>query len=360
MQSILIKASKKIKIGPGFPVFIIAEMSANHGHDIKKAFQIIDAAAKAGANAIKVQTYTPDTITIDSDKKYFQIKVNKAWKGQTLYNLYKKAYTPWEWLSKLKKYTESKGLVFFSSVFDNTSVDFLEKMNVPLYKVASFEVVDIPLLEKIGKTKKPVLMSRGMASIPELRLAIETLRKYGCPSIALLHCISSYPAQYDEMNLSTISDMMKRFKIPIGLSDHSPKFTASVAAVSLGATIIEKHIILSRTDGGPDAAFSLEPKEFKDLVKSIRDTEKAIGQPFYGSGTKESENIIFRKSLFAVKNIAKNEKFTIHNVRSIRPGHGLEPKYYNKIIGKLAKVDIERGTPLRMEQVKSLKLKVEN
>ena len=339
------------KIGPTWPAFVIAEMSANHGQNIRKAYKIIDAAADAGADAIKLQTYTADTITINSDKKYFQVRVNKAWKGQTLYSLYKKAYTPWEWMPKLKKYAESKGLICFSTPFDNTAVDFLEKINVQLYKVASFEVIDIPLLKKIGQTKKPVIMSRGMASLEEIKLAIKTLRKSGCSEIALLHCISSYPAKFEEMNLATIPDMIKKFNTAVGLSDHSMGSTASIAAIGLGAKMIEKHITLSRTDGGPDAEFSLEPDEFKKLVASIRDAEKSIGKIFYGPGAKESENIIFRKSLFVVENIRKDEKFTSKNIRSIRPGHGLQPKYFDKIIGKKSTQNIEKGTPLKLNHI---------
>lgn len=352
MTNFVIKIKRDVrKIGTGHPVFIIAEMSANHGHDIKKAYKIIDAAVDAGVDAIKLQTYTPDTITLNSDKKYFQVKVNDAWKGQTLYSLYGKAYTPWEWQPKLKKYAESKGLICFSSPFDATAVDFLEKMNVPLYKVASFEVVDIPLLKKIGQTKKPVIISRGMSSLSELKLAVKTLKKYGCPSIAILHCISSYPAKYQEMNLKTIPDLAKKFKTAVGISDHSPGITVPITSIALGASIIEKHLTLSRKNGGPDTAFSLEPHEFKDLVSSVRNGEMALGKVFYGPGVKESENIVFRKSLFVVKDIKKGEKLTPQNIRSIRPGHGLEPKYFDKIIGKKAKVEIEKGTPLTRELI---------
>jgi len=334
------------KIGPGNPVFIIAEMSGNHNQDIKKAYKIIDAAAKAGVDAIKLQTYTADTITLDCDNKYFQVKVNKAWKGQTLYSLYKKAYTPWEWQPKLKKYAEKKGLIFFSTPFDNTAVDFLEKMNVPLYKVASFEVVDIPLLQRIGKTKKPVIMSRGMSTVEELKLAIKTLKASGCPQVAILHCVSSYPAKPEQMNLATIPDLVKKFKVIAGLSDHSLGTAASIASVALGGCIVEKHLTLFRAEGGPDAGFSLEPDEFKELVKSIREVEKAIGQPSCMPGEKEKESIIFRKSLFVVKDIKKGEKITPENVRSIRPGHGLASKYYDEVLGKTANKKIERGTPL--------------
>lgn len=350
---IKIKTCRGIKkIGDGQPCFIIAEMSANHGHDIQKAYKIIDAAAEAGADAVKLQTYTADTITLDCDKKYFQVKVNDAWKGQTLHSLYKKAFTPWQWQPKLKEYAEKKGLVLFSSPFDNTAVDFLEKMNVVLYKVASFEVVDIPLLERIGKTKKPVIMSRGMSSREELRLAIKTLREFGCPQVAVLHCVSSYPAKPEEMNLATISDLRKRFKVLAGLSDHTLGNDVAIASVALDAKIIEKHVTLSRADGGPDAAFSLEPQELKELVSSVRKVEKAIGKPSYNAGAGESENITFRKSLFVVEDIKKGEKFTKENIRSIRPGHGLMPKFYRHIIGKTSASEIEKGEPLSWKMIK--------
>lgn len=353
LNNIKIRTSHGVRaIGKGHPVFVIAEMSANHNQSFSRALRIIDAAAKAGADAVKLQTYTADTITIDSDKKYFQVKVNKAWKGQTLHSLYKKAYTPWDWQPKLKKYAESKGLVCFSSPFDDTAVDFLEKMDIPMYKVASFEVIDIPLLKKIGTTKKPVIISRGMASLPELKSAVETLLNSGCPNVAILHCVSSYPANYSEMNLATIPDLIKKFKNPIGLSDHSLGIETAVAAVTLGATIIEKHLALSRKDGGPDSAFSLEPREFKDMVQAIRNAEKIVGKPFYGAEAKESENVIFRKSLFVIRDMKAGERFTIDNVRSIRPGHGLEPKYFEKVLGKRSSISIERGTPLSWKLIK--------
>ncbi len=347
MKKIIITTLKdKRSIGENQPVFIIAELSANHGHNFDKALKLIDAAEEAGVDAIKLQTYTADTMTIDSDKEYFRVKVNDAWSGQTLYGLYKKAYTPWDWHLKLKEYAEKRGLVFFSTPFDNTAVDFLEKMNVPLYKIASFEVVDIPLLQRIGRTKKPVIMSRGMASIEEIDLAIKTLRDFGCPDIIILQCISSYPAKPEEMNLATIPDISKRFSVVSGLSDHSLSDVTAIAAVALGAKVIEKHLILSRKEGGPDANFSLEPEEFKQLVALVRETELSIGKANYNLGNKESENIVFRKSLFVVENVKKGEKFTAKNVRSIRPGHGLLPKYFDEIIGKIAISDIEKGTPL--------------
>ena len=341
----------KRTIGQGSPVFIIAEMSGNHRHDFKKALKIIDAAARAGADAIKLQTYTPDTITMNSDKPEFQIKVNKAWKGQTLYSLYKKSYTPWDWQPKLKKYAESKGLVCFSTPFDPTAVDFLEKMSVPLYKVASFEVVDIPLLKKIGATKKPVIISRGMSSLSELKLAVNTLCNAGCPSFAILHCISSYPAEYSEMNLKTIPDLAKKFKTVVGISDHSQGVLVPVTAVTLDASIIEKHLILTKKDGGPDAAFSLGEDEFTEMVRAVRNSEAAMGKPSYGIGTKESENIIFRKSLFVTEDIKKGERFTSLNIRSIRPNHGLAPKYMDIILGKRATRNIEKATPLNWKLI---------
>lgn len=347
MKSFTIKTKKrKIRIGPGQPTFIVAEMSGNHNHNFKKALKIIDATAEAGADAIKLQTYTPDTLTIDLDNKYFQIKVNKAWKGQTLYKLYKKAYTPWEWQPKLKKHAESKGLLFFSTPFDETAVNFLEKINVQLYKIASFEIIDTPLLKKIGKTKKPVIISRGMASINEIKLAIKTLKKHGCPQIVLLHCVSSYPAQPKEMNLKTIPDIQKRFKVISGLSDHTLGIGVAIASIPLGASVIEKHIILRRADGGPDSEFSLEPWEFKQLVKSVREVEVALGKPQYKAGEKESENIIFRRSLFITKDVKKGEKLTKDNVRSIRPGYGLPPRYLNDILNKKVNRSLKKGTPL--------------
>jgi len=338
-------------IGPVQLVFIVAEMSGNHNQSYEKALEIIDAAASAGVDAIKIQTYTPDTITIDCDKEYFQVKTNNAWAGQTLYQLYQKAYTPWDWQPKLKKYAEEKGLLLFSAPFDITAVDFLEKMKVELYKVASFEVVDIPLLKRIGQTKKPVLMSRGMASTEEIELAIKTLKDNGTPQVAILHCVSSYPAKPEEMNLSTIADVSKKFGVISGLSDHTLGIETSIASVALGASIIEKHLTISRAEGGPDAGFSLEPNEFKHLVEDIRRTKKSIGAPIYKPGKEESENIIFRKSLFIVKDIKEGEKFSPENVRSIRPGHGLEPKYYEEVVGKVANQDIERGTPLTWELI---------
>lgn len=347
IKSIKIQTPKGQRlIGPGQPVFIIAEMSGNHNQDINRAYAIIDAAAKAGVDAVKLQTYTPDTMTIDCDKEFFKVKVNDAWKGQSLYQLYSLAHTPWEWQPRLKKYGEKKGVLVFSTPFDETAVNFLEKMKVKLYKVASFEVGDLELLKKIGKTRKPVIISRGLAPLTDIKMAVKTLRDAGASQIAILHCVSSYPALPEQMNLATIADIAKKFKVISGLSDHTLGITASLTSIGLGATIIEKHFTLKRADGGPDANFSLEPQEMKQLVSSIREAEKAIGRPTYKIGKKEQENLIFRRSLFTVSDIKKGEKLTRKNIRCIRPGYGLEPKYLNKVIGRVAICKIDRGTPL--------------
>ncbi|MBI4087895.1 pseudaminic acid synthase [Candidatus Kaiserbacteria bacterium] len=334
-------------IGQKQPVFVVAELSGNHNGDIKRALKIIDAAADAGADAVKLQTYTPDTITIDSNRPEFIVQSGKGWKGKTLYKLYGEAYTPWEWHARLFARAKKRGLVCFSSPFDASAVAFLEKLRNPVYKVASFEIIDIPLLEMIGKTKKPVIMSRGMATVPEIRLALKTLRNAGTKDIALLQCVSAYPAKPEDMNLATIPDMRKRFKTEVGLSDHSLANDAAVAAVVFGACVIEKHLTLRRADGGPDASFSQEPHEFKAMVEAVRRVEAAIGKPSYKRTKAEEPNIVFRKSLFVVEDIRKGECFTEKNVRSIRPGNGLPPKEYRRILGKRAAKDIKRATPLK-------------
>lgn len=339
------------KIGPGNSTFIVAEISGNHNQNYEMAKKIIDAAITAGVDAVKMQTYTADTITIDSDKKWFKI-VNGPWKGQSLYQLYKKAYTPWDWQKKLKEYIEKKGVIFFSSAFDETSVDFLESINVQLYKVASFEIVDIGLLEKIGKTKKPVIISRGMASLKEIETAVKTLYKNGTSQIAILHCVSDYPADPKDMNLSTIPDLAKKFKTVTGLSDHTLGITTSITAVALGASVIEKHVTLNRSDGGPDAAFSLEPQELKELVRAIREVEQSFGKPTYKISKNESKNKKFRRSLFVVENIKKGEIFTTKNVKSIRPGYGLSTEHLKTVLGRTALGGIEKGTPLSWKLIK--------
>jgi len=329
--------------------FIIAELSANHNHDFNIAVKTIEQAAKAGADAIKTQTYTADTITIDCDNEYFQIKQGTIWDGKTLYQLYKEAYTPWEWQPKLKEIAEKLGLVFFSSPFDFTAVDFLEKMQVPAYKIASFEITDIPLIEYVAKKGKPIIISTGIATIEDIQLAIDTCLKVGNNQIALLKCTSSYPATIDEANLLTIPDLEKRFNITPGLSDHTLSNSVSIAAVALGARIIEKHIILDRCMGGPDASFSIEPNEFAEMVKNIREVEQAKGVVNYELNEKTRKSREFSRSLFTVQDIVAGEAITSENVHSIRPGYGLHPKYLPDVLGKTAKTNINKGTPLSWE-----------
>ncbi|ADR18634.1 pseudaminic acid synthase [Calditerrivibrio nitroreducens] len=327
-------------------VFIIAELSANHNHNISIAKETICAMKESGADAVKLQTYTPDTITIDCKNDYFKINQGTLWDGRYFYDLYKEAFTPWEWHLELKELAEKLGLVFFSTPFDKTAVDFLEELNVPIYKVASFEITDIPLIEYIASKGKPIIISTGIATIEDIELAVETCKKNGCEEITLLKCTSAYPAPLEEANLLTIQDMKNRFNVEVGLSDHTLGISAPVAAVSLGAKVIEKHFILDKKLGGPDAAFSLEPEEFKAMVKAIREVEKALGTVTYELTEKQKKGREFCRSLFAVEDIKKGEVFSEKNVRSIRPGYGLHPKYYKEIIGKKANRDIPRGTPI--------------
>ena len=332
-------------IGDEYPVYVIAEVSANHGQSFDKAVEIIKAAKAAGADAVKLQTYTPDTITIDCDNKYFQIK-GTIWNGKNLYKLYGEAYTPWEWQPKLKEIADKLKMDLFSTPFDFTSVDFLATMKVPAYKIASFELIDIPLIRKVARLGKPVIMSTGMATLGEIKDAVNAVKAEGNRQIALLKCTSEYPADPNDMNLRTIPDMAKKFGTVVGLSDHTLGLASSVAAVSLGACIIEKHLTLTRKNPGPDNAFSLEPSEFKELVREIRTVENALGKINYSFTEKEKVTRIFRRSLFAVKDIKKGEILTIENVRSIRPGYGLAPKHINKVIGRTATRNIAFGTPL--------------
>ena len=332
-------------IGPGRPVYVIAEMSANHHHDFDQAVAIIEAAKAAGADAVKLQTYTADTLTIDCDNEYFRI-TGTIWAGKNLYQLYGEAYTPWEWQPRLKERANQLGIDLFSTPFDGTAVDFLEKMAVPAHKVASFEVVDLPLLRRIGATGKPVIMSTGMASLAEIDEAVRTLREAGAAGVALLKCTSAYPAPAEAMNLRTIPHLVEAFDAPVGLSDHTLGIAAPVAAVALGATIIEKHFTLDRNQGGPDSSFSLEPKEFTAMVVAVREAEQAVGKVSYELTEKEQGSRAFRRSLFAVRDIRQGEPFSSDNVRSIRPGHGLAPKYLDMVLGRRAARDIARGTPL--------------
>jgi pseudaminic acid synthase len=339
------------KIGYGHPVYIVAEMSANHNQDFEQAVKLVHAAKDSGADAIKLQTYTPDTMTIDCDNEYFRIGNGTIWEGKTLYDLYKKAYTPWEWQPKLKEIANDLGMDLFSSPFDKSAVDFLEKMNVPAYKIASFELVDIPLIQYIAQTGKPIIMSTGMASLAEVDEAVTAARKAGCKEIALLKCTSAYPADPAEMNLRTIPHMAEAFGLPVGLSDHTLGIAVPAAAVALGACIIEKHFTLSRNVPGPDSAFSLGPNEFKAMVEAVRTTEKALGKINYAVTEKEAASRVFRRSLFVVKDMKAGDVFTKENIRSIRPGYGLHPKYLKDMIGKTAKTNLEKGTSLNWENV---------
>ena len=346
----------KIKIGdfeisPESNVFIVAELSCNHLQNFDLAVKTIKAMKEAGADAVKLQTYTPDTMTIDCDNEYFRIKHGTIWDGETLYELYKKAYTPWEWQPKLKKIAEELGLIFFSTPFDKTAVDFLEDMNVPAYKVASFEITDIPLIEYIASKGKPVIISTGIATLEDIKEAVDACKRAGNDKIILLKCTSEYPAPLEDVNLKTIPDMMKRFNTIVGLSDHTLGISVPVGAVALGAKVIEKHFILDRNLGGPDAKFSLEPDEFKQMVTAVRSVEKALGKVSYELNEKLKKSRLFSRSLFAVKDIKAGEIFTEENVKSIRPGYGLPPKYLKEIIGKRAKCDIKRGTPLSWDLI---------
>jgi N-acetylneuraminate synthase len=330
---------------------VIAELSANHNQDFDQAVRIIQAAKEAGADAVKLQTYTPDTITIASDREYFRIGGGTLWDGRNLYSLYGEAYTPWEWQPKLKRVANDLGLDLFSSAFDDTAVDFLEKMGVPAHKLASFELVDIQLIQKMAATGKPLIMSTGMASLEEVDEAVQTARQAGASQIALLKCTSAYPAPPEEMNLRTIPELAQRFDVPVGLSDHTLGITAPVAAVAVGACIIEKHLTLSRSTPGPDSAFSLEPHEFRAMVEAVRTAEKALGEVHFGLSAKEQASRVFRRSLFVVQDMKKGESFTAANVRSIRPGNGLHTRHLPEVLGRKAARDIERGTPLEWDLV---------
>jgi N-acetylneuraminate synthase len=332
-------------IGPGHPTYIIAEMSGNHGHSFDRAVAIVKAAKEAGADAIKLQTYTPDTLTIACDNDYFQVK-GTLWDGRTLYDLYGEAYTPWDWQPKLKEIANDLGLDLFSTPFDGSAVEFLEAMDVPAHKVASFENVDLPLLRRIAQTGKPVIMSTGMATLGEIEEAVQTLRGAGTSELALLKCTSAYPSPPESINLHTIPHMAQAFQTPVGLSDHTMGTAVPAAAVALGACIVEKHFCLSRSEPGPDTAFSLEPQEFKQMVESVRVVEAALGTVHYGIEEREQVSRVFRRSLFVVQDMAAGERFTSENVRSIRPGHGLHTRYLDTVIGQAAAHDIPRGTPL--------------
>lgn len=331
-------------------VFIIAELSANHNGSFETAVETIRAAKHAGADCIKLQTYTPDTVTIDCRKPDFMIR-GTIWDGKNLHDLYSEAYTPWEWHEALFRTAEEEGLICFSSPFDKSAVDFLETLNAPAYKIASFEITDIPLIEYVASKGKPVIISTGIASEEDIALAVDTCRRAGNNDIALLKCTSSYPAPVAEANLRMMQDIAERYHCITGLSDHTMGSTVPIAAVALGARIIEKHFILDRSAGGPDASFSMNVEEFSDMVKAVRDAEKSLGKVDYSLSEKQIQSRAFARSLYVVKDIKAGEVFTEENVRSIRPGYGMHPKYLKEVIGKVAKKDLRKGTPLSIELI---------
>lgn len=351
-----IKLNGECSIGDDQPVYIIAEMSANHAGSLERAKEIIHAAKEAGADCVKIQTYTPDTLTIDCNNEYFHIG-NGTWEGENLYHLYEKAYTLWEWQPELKAEAEKVGIDFFSTPFDRSSVDFLEEIGLEFYKIASFELIDIPLIEYVASKGKPILLSTGMGSLGEIEDAVNAIRGKNNDQLVLLRCASAYPAITDEMNLATMVNMKEIFGVPVGLSDHSMGSVGAVTAVALGASVIEKHFCLDRKIENPDASFSMNPDEFKQMVLNIRQAERAIGRVKYGISAQEADSSIFRKSLFCVQDIRKGEMLTAENVRVIRPGYGLPPKFYQDILGKIASQDIKRGTPLDFFMMERLEKK---
>jgi pseudaminic acid synthase len=331
------------------PCFIIAELSANHNGSLETALETVRAAKRAGANCIKLQTYTADTLTIDCDKEDFMIQSGSIWDGKNYYQLYQEAYTPWEWHAELMKVAKEEGLICFSSPFDPTSVDFLEELNVPAYKIASFEITDIPLIEYVASMGKPVILSTGIATLEDIELALDACKRMGNDQIALLKCTSSYPAPIEEANMLMIKDFRERFGVVAGLSDHTMGSTVPVVATCFGAKIIEKHFILDRSIGGPDASFSMNEQEFTDMVKAVREAEKAIGKVDYTLTEKQAAGKNFSRSLYVVKEIKAGETLTIENVRSIRPGFGLHPKYYREILGQKVNQDVQKGERFTMD-----------
>ncbi|WP_271910681.1 pseudaminic acid synthase [Vreelandella alkaliphila] len=326
--------------------YIIAELSANHNGSIETAKRIIEEAKKVGADAVKLQTYRPDTITLDSYLPDFQISEG-LWKGRTLYELYEWAHTPWEWHSPLFEHARKLGITIFSSPFDNTAVDLLEELNAPAYKIASFEAVDLPLIKYVASTGKPMIISTGMANVEEISEAIEAAREGGCKELAVLHCVSGYPAPASDYNLRTIPDMIARHGLVTGLSDHTLDNTTAITSVALGASIIEKHFTLNRNGGGPDDSFSLEPRELADLCRDTKTAWQALGNVDYGRKSSEQGNVQFRRSLYFVKDLKSGDVITADSVRSVRPGYGLPPKMLKDIIGKTVVMDVEANTPVR-------------
>ena len=339
------------RIQSGRRAYVIAELSANHHQDFDEAVRLLQAAKQSGADAVKLQTYTPDTITIASDQPYFRIGGGTIWDGATLYDLYSKAYTPWEWQPKLKDLAGDLSMDLFSTPFDFTAVEWLEAMHVPAYKIASFELTDLPLIRRVARTGKPMIMSTGMATLSEIEEGVQAARSAGVTQLALLKCTSAYPSPAEEMNLLTIPHLSQAFGVPVGLSDHTLTTSVPVAAAALGACIIEKHLTLSRATPGPDSAFSLEPAEFKSMVEAVRTAQQSLGRVQYGPAAGEKKSRIFRRSLFVVQDVKRGDLFTSENVRSIRPAHGLHPRHLDEILGQRAAQDISRGTPLSWQMI---------
>jgi pseudaminic acid synthase len=333
------------KIGADYSPYVIAEMSANHNGDINNAYKIIDMAKAAGADAVKLQTYTPDTITLNMSTPEFMIE-GGLWNGQNLYELYKGAFMPWEWHQPLFEYAKKVGITIFSSPFDNTAVDLLEGLNTPAYKIASFEAIDLPLIKYVAQTGKPMIISTGMADAEEVQEAIEAAREGGCKELAILHCISAYPALASDYNLRTLADMRQNFGLVTGLSDHTIDNTTAITSVALGASIIEKHVTLNRNGGGPDDSFSLESEELTDLCVNAKIAWEALGNVDYSVKTSEQDNIKFRRSLYFIKDVKKGEVITADAIRSVRPGFGMAPKWFDSLIGKTVAEDVSYGTPV--------------
>ena len=337
-------------IGDGHPAYIIAEMSANHAGSLERALELIHVAKDAGADCVKIQTYTADTMTIDCHNEYFQIEKG-TWEGENLYGLYQKAYTPWEWQEQLRDEAAKVGIDFLSTPFDPRSVDFLEDLGVHFYKIASFELVDIPLLEYVAAKNKPIIMSTGMGTLEEIQEAVDAIYSTGKRQLALMKCSSAYPAKPEEMNLRTMQDLKERFGVPVGLSDHSMGAFSAATAVAMGANLIEKHFCISRAVKNPDSSFSMEPQEFREMVEQVREVEKAMGSVQYGVSRQEESNACFRRSLFVVEDIAAGEVLTPEKIRSIRPAYGLKPKHYQEVLGRTAKRALRRGTPLSFDDI---------
>jgi N-acetylneuraminate synthase len=333
------------KIGPDYPPYVIAELSANHNGNIQTALKLIEAAAEAGADAVKIQTYRPDTITIKSDKPEFRIE-GGLWHGQTLYELYESAYTPWEWHESLFEKARETGITLFSSPFDDTAVDLLESLAAPAFKIASFEAVDLPLIRRVAKSGKPIMISTGMANEDEIAAAVETARQAGCEELIVMHCVSAYPAPSSDYNLRTLADIAARHRVLTGLSDHTLENATAIAAIALGACVIEKHFTLDRSGGGPDDSFSLEPPELQDLCRDCRTAWEALGKVDYSQKSSEEGNAQFRRSLYVVADVKAGDVITSDNLKSIRPGYGLAPRYYDDLLGRRFVSDVERATPM--------------